>query len=105
VRRAAALVSECLDRTDRTRLQNVLMLMPDKVCAVAFAALGEEKRQSLYALMGGTKAARVMEEIRLEARRRTSPEVRSRIIRTFLSYFGKTRKSPGTIWIRPRRRD
>jgi hypothetical protein len=27
--------------------------------------------------------------------------VRSRIIRSFLSYFGRARKVPGRIWIRP----
>jgi hypothetical protein len=91
-----------VSRADRTTLQNVLMRMPDKVCAVAFGTLTEEKRQSLYSLIAGPKAARIMEEIRLESRRRTSALVRGRILRTFLSYFGRARKAAGTIYIRPR---
>lgn len=94
---------DCVSRTDRTTLQNVLMRMPDKVCAVAFADLTEERRKSLYSLIAGPKAARIMEEIRLESRRRTSALVRARILRTFLSYFGRARKTAGTIYIRPRR--
>ena len=79
------------------------MRMPDKVCAVAFATLTEERRQSLYSLIAPPKAARIEEEIRLESRRRTSALVRGRILRTFLSYFGRARKAAGTIYIRPRR--
>jgi hypothetical protein len=104
VRSAAALVAECVNGTDTTRLQTILMLMPDKVCAVAFATLSEDRRRSLCTLLGGTKAGRIKEEIRLEARRKTSAEVRSRIIRSFLSYFGKARAGTAMIWIRPKRR-
>jgi hypothetical protein len=99
----SALVWDCVSRADRTTLQNVLMRMPDKVCALAFATLTEERRQSLYALIAGPKTARIVEEIRLESRRRTSALVRGRILRTFLSYFGRARKAGGTIYIRPRR--
>jgi hypothetical protein len=103
---ASALIEECVNGVDAARLQTTLMLMPDKVCAVAFAALGEQRRQSLYALLGEAKAQRVKEEIRLEARRKTSALVRARIIRAFLAYFhtpGRARKSSSTIWIRPKR--
>jgi hypothetical protein len=103
VKSSSALIEECVREIDSARLQITLMLMPDKVCAVAFAALGEQRRQSLYALLGETKAARIREEITLEARRRTSAVVHARILRTFLSYFGKARRSTRTIWIRPKR--
>jgi hypothetical protein len=89
--------------TGRTALQNILMRMPDKVCAVALATLAESQRLSVFPLIAGAKAARVREEMRLERARRTSPLVRARILRTFLSYFGKAARTPGTIWIRPRR--
>jgi hypothetical protein len=79
------------------------MRMPDKVCAVALASLSENQRLSVYPLIAGPKAARVKEEMRLEKARRTSPVVRARIVRTFLSYFGQATRTPGTIWIRPRR--
>ena len=101
----AARVWDCVSRADRTTLQNILMRVPDKVCAVAFAALTEERRRSLYAMIAGPKAARIEEEIRLESRRRTSALVRGRILRSFLSYFGLARKAEGTIYIRPRRDD
>jgi hypothetical protein len=103
VKDAAASVWTCVSATSRTSLQNILMRMPDKVCAVAFAALSENQRVSLYPLIAGPKAARVREEMRLEKGRRTSAVVRARILRTFLSYFGKATRAPGTIWIRPRR--
>jgi hypothetical protein len=103
VKSAAALVEECLGSQEPARLQTTLMLIPDKVCAVAFAALDDARRRSLYALLGGTKATRVREEILLEARRRTTPLVRARILRSFLSYFRAARKSAPAIWIRPKR--
>jgi hypothetical protein len=99
----SARIWDCVSRADRTTLQNILMRMPDKVCAVAFATLTKERQQSLYALIAGPKAARIVEEIRLESRRRTSALVRGRILRRFLSYFGLARKTAGTIYIRPRR--
>jgi len=99
----SAAIWVCVSRADKTTLQNVLMRMPDKVCAVAFATLTEERRQLLYALIAGPKAARIVEEIRLESRRRTSALVRGRILRSFLSYFGRARNAGGTIYIRPRR--
>jgi hypothetical protein len=101
---AAALIRDCLRGTDRTTLQNILMRMPDKVCGVGLAALAPEERDPVYALIAAPKAARVREEIRLEALRRTTPLVRGRIIRSFLSYFGKARKTGGAIWIRPKKR-
>jgi hypothetical protein len=98
-------IRECLEGTDATLLQNILMRMPDKVCAVGLAMLQVDQRRDLYALIAAPKAARIEEEIRLEARRTTSALVRARILRTFLSYFGRAARAPGTIWIRPKRRD
>lgn len=83
-------------------LQNTLMRIPDKVCAVALATLPREKRRMLYSRIAGPKAARIEEEIALESRRRTSPRVRAWIIRSFLSYFGRAGRVPGRIWIRPK---
>jgi hypothetical protein len=103
VKDAAARVWACVSGTSGTALQNILMRMPDKVCAVAFATLTREKQESLYALIAGPKAARIIEEIRLESRRRTSALVRRRILRNFLSYFGLAQKTGGTIYIKPRR--
>lgn len=103
MRNASGLVWDCVSGADRTVLQNVLMRIPDKVCAVALETLTEEKRQSLYALIAEPKAARIREEIRLESRRRTSALVRARILRTFLSYFGRAKKTTATIYIRPLR--
>jgi hypothetical protein len=102
--REAAAVRQCLAGVHPTTLQNILMRMPDKVCAVGLATLTEEERAPAYALIAPAKAMRVREEIRLEARRRTTPLVRGRIIRAFLSYFGKAKKPGGPIWIRPKKR-
>ena len=99
----AVLVWDAVSAADAALLQNTLMRIPDKVCAVAFAALPREKRMVIYARIAGPKAARIEEEIALEARRRTSALVRARILRSFLSYFGRARKVSGRIWIRPRR--
>ena len=99
----AAAIWDQVSRIDRTRRQNILMRIPDKVCAVAFAALSEERRRSLYALIAAPKAARVREEIRLESRRRTSAAVRAKIIRAFLSFFGGAARTGGSIYIRPKR--
>jgi hypothetical protein len=103
VKDASAKVWTCVGGTSRTALQNILMRMPDKVCAVALATLSENQRLSLYPLIAGPKAVRVREEMRRERSRRTSPLVRARILKTFLSYFGQATRTPGTIWIRPRR--
>jgi hypothetical protein len=103
VKDVAGRIWACVNGTNRTTLQNILMRMPDKVCAVALAMLSESQRLSLYPLIAGPKAARVREEMRLENGRRTSPLVRARILRTFLSYFGQGTRASGTIWIRPRR--
>ena len=100
---SAGSVWDALAALSAAALQNTLMRVPDKVCAVALATLPREKRQWLYSRIAGPKAARIEEEIALEARRRTSPRVRARIIRSFLSYFGRTDKVPGRIWIRPKR--
>jgi len=100
-RTPAAAVWNAVSSTDTALLQNTLMRMPDKVCAVALATLPREKRMVVYSRIAGPKAARIEEEIGLEARRRTSAFVRARIIRSFLSYFGRAWKVPGRIWIRP----
>jgi hypothetical protein len=100
---AAASVWDAVSSADAAVLQNTLMRIPDKVCAVALATLPREKRMLLYARIAGPKAGRIEEEIALETRRRTSAPVRARIIRSFLSYFGRARRVPGRIWIRPRR--
>jgi hypothetical protein len=99
----ADLVKRALTGVDATALQNTLMRMPDKVCAAGFALLPPEERPPLYALLAPAKTARIEEEIRLEARRRTSALVRARLLRMFLSYFGAARATSGTIWIKPRR--
>jgi hypothetical protein len=100
---AAGAVWEAVSSADAAFLQNTLMRVPDKVCAVALSALPREKRLLLYSRIAGPKAARIEEEIRLESRRRTSVIVRARIIRSFLSYFGRARRVPGRLWIRPKR--
>ena len=102
-RSSAAAVWNAVSSVDPALLQNTLMRIPDKVCAVALAVLPREKRMLLYARIAGPKAARIEEEIALETRRRTSALVRARILRSFLSYFGRARRVPGRIWIRPRR--
>jgi hypothetical protein len=99
----AAAVWDAVSAADGALLQNTLMRIPDKVCAVALAALPKEKRLALYGRIAGPKAARIEEEIAWVARRQTSAVVRARIIRSFLSYFGRARKVAGRIWIRPRR--
>jgi len=101
---SGTLIRGCLGETDPTSLQNILMRMPDKVCAVGLATLAPEERDPVYALIAPQKASRVKEEIRLEALRRTTPLMHGRIIREFLSYFGKARKTGGSIWIRPKKR-
>lgn len=104
VEREAALVRQCLSGADSTTLQNILMRIPDKVCAVALSALPEEERTPALARMAPIKAERIREEIRLEARRRTTALVRGRIVRSFLSYFGRAKAAGGPIWIRPKKR-
>jgi len=99
----AAEVWNAVSSVDAALLQNTLMRVPDKVCAVALSTLPREKRRVVYARIAGPKAGRIEEEITLESRRRTSALVRARIVRSFLSYFGRARKVPGRIWIRPRR--
>jgi len=99
----AAEVWSAVSSADAALLQNTLMRVPDKVCAVALSTLPREKRMAVYARIAGPKAARIEQEIALEGRRRTSAPVRARIIRSFLSYFGRERKVPGRIWIRPTR--
>jgi hypothetical protein len=103
---AAALLERCLQGVDAVRLQTTLMLMPDKVCAVAFSLLGEQRRRSLYAILGPAKADRIREEIRLEARRKTSALTKARILRAFTAYFRSPSRGSagaGTLWIRPKR--
>jgi hypothetical protein len=96
-----AAVWDAVSSAHAALLQNTLMRMPDKVCAVALATLPKEKRLVVYSRIAGPKAARIEEEIGLESRRRTMPLVRARIIRSFLSYFGRASRVPGRIWIKP----
>ena len=99
-------IRDLIARTHPTRLQNILMRIPDKVCAAGLSTLGEEARARLYALVAETKAARIREEMRLEGRRRTSPAARARLIRSFLAYFDAGAARAPHVWIRPlRRRD
>jgi hypothetical protein len=100
-RTPAAAVWDAVSTAHTALLQNTLMRMPDKVCAVALATLPKEKRLVIYSRIAGPKAARIEEEIGLESRRRTSALVRARIIRSFLSYFGRASRVPGRIWIKP----
>ena len=88
-------------RTPATALSNILMRIPDKVCAAGFSMLPDEVRDRLYALMGGTKATRIREEIRIETRRRTSVAVRTRLLRSFVSYFEHPAPGAPSVWVRP----
>ncbi len=99
----AAAVWEAVSAADGVLLQNTLMRVPDMVCAVALAALSKEKRMVVYSRIAGPKASRVEEEITLLARRRTSALVHARMIRSFLSYFGRARRVSARVWIRPHR--
>jgi hypothetical protein len=102
---AGRAIREAIVPVGRTELQNILMRIPDKVCAAAFGELSESERSPLYALIADVKAARIREEIRLGARRRVSPLVRARLLRSFLSYFGAKPPRDPRIWIRPIRPD
>src|SRR3989304_3853972 len=84
---SAQTIRTLLRRTESTNLENILMRIPDKVCATAFAPLTESERAPLYALIADSKAARIQEEIRLGSRRRMTPAVRARLICGFISYF------------------
>ena len=101
---AGGQIRACLQAQDVTTLQNTLMRMPDKVCAVGLAEMTPEERDPIYALLAPQKAWRVKDEIRYIALRRTTPLVHGRIIRLFLSYFGKAPSTKGRIWIKPRKR-
>ncbi len=98
-------VRDVLAGTGLTKLQNILMRIPDKVCAAAFSTLTDHARVRLYALVADAKASRIREEIRLEARRRTSPLVRARLLRSFLSYFSHGTARAPRVWIKPIRHD
>jgi hypothetical protein len=94
-------------RTDKTVLQNVLMRIPDKVCAAALATITEDQRAPMYSIIAESKAARIREEIRLESRRRTSPAVRMKLIAGFFSFFEsgpRPRVRPYIKPIRPEQR-
>ena len=97
-------VRRCLAAAGPLALQNILMRIPDKVCAVALASLPDEERESALSHVAPIKAERVREEMRLEARRRTTSLVHGRIVRAFLSYFGSAKPSHGPVWIRPKKR-
>jgi hypothetical protein len=95
---------DLLARTPSARLSNILMRIPDKVCAAGFSALPDDTQNRLYALVGGTKAARIREEIRIEGRRRTSAVARARLLRSFLAYFEHRAPRAPSVWVRPIRR-
>ena len=95
---------DLLFRTPSAALSNILMRIPDKVCAAGFSALSDDVQRRLYALVGDTKAVRIREEIRIEARRRTSPVARARLLRSFLAYFEHRAPRAPSVWIRPIRR-
>jgi Mg/Co/Ni transporter MgtE len=97
-------IRDLLTRTPSTALSNILMRIPDKVCAAAFSALSKDAQRRLFALIGETKANRIREEIRIETRRRTSAVTRTRLLRSFLSYFEHPRPGAPTVWVRPIRR-
>ncbi len=98
-------IRDAVRSTGRTALQNVLMRIPDKVCATALGLLTERERAPLYALIAESKAARIREEIRLSVRRRMTPAVRARLLQSFLSYFALGITRDPRVWIRPIRRD
>ncbi len=92
---------DLVSRTPATALSNILMRIPDKVCAAGFSTLPDDMRHRLYALTGNTKAARLREEIRIETRRRTSAAIRARLLRSFVSYFERPAPGAPTVWVRP----
>ncbi len=98
---------DLLLRTPSAALSNILMRIPDKVCAAGFSALPDDTQARLFALVGDTKASRIREEIRIESRRRTSAVARARLLRSFLAYFEHRSPRAPSIWIRPvrKRRD
>ena len=93
-----------LQHTERAKLQNTLMRIPDKICAAALSALDAEARSAVYGLIGGAKAARIEEEIGLEARRRTSSTVKNKLVHSFFTYFEPEGKQTLRPYIRPTRR-
>jgi hypothetical protein len=95
---------DLLARTPSTTLSNILMRIPDKVCAAGFSTLSDDLQRGLYALVGETKAARIREEVRIEARRRTTAAARARLVRSFLAYFQQRAPRAPAVWIRPIRR-
>jgi len=97
-------LQDLIAATDTTTLSNVLMRIPDKVCAAGFSILADDVRARLYTLIGDTKAQRIREEIRIEARRRTNAAVRARLVRSFLAYFKQRAPRAPAIWIKPIRR-
>jgi hypothetical protein len=101
----AQAIRDAIQSTGRTALQNILMRIPDKVCAAALGLVSEKERGPVYALIAESKAERIREEIRLGARRRVTPAVRTRLIQSFLSYFRSGRTRDPRVWIRPIRPD
>jgi len=97
-------IRDLVARTDATRLSNILMRIPDKVCAAAFATLPEATRARLYALLAPVKAERIREEIRIEARRRTSALAKARLLHSFLAYFAPGAARAPRMWVRPIKR-
>ena len=97
----ARAIRDLIHRTEKTRLQNILMRIPDKVCAAAFSLLGETERSPLYTLIADSKAVRIREEIRLGSRRRMTPTVRARLVSSFTAYFRAGTARGPTVWLRP----
>jgi len=95
---------DLLAKTPSTTLSNILMRIPDKVCAAGFSVFPEDTQLRLFALVGEAKAGRVREEIKIEARRRTSAVSRSRLVRSFITYFEHRAPQAPSVWIRPIRR-
>ncbi len=92
---------ELFARTEPMVIQNTLMRIPDKICAAALAALEPEYRAVLYRMIAESKAARIEEEIRLERRRRTSGDVKAKLVRGFFLYFEQRRSSGLKPYIKP----
>ena len=61
---------DLMEAVNGATLSNIVMRIPDKLCAAAFSMLSDDVRDRLYEVIGTTKAARIREEIRIERRRR-----------------------------------
>ena len=97
----------CIQKTPETQLQNALMRMPDRICAVSLSKLTDEQKDYIFSTMSPIKARRIREEIGYQ-RRLNIPEANYlKIVRSFLSLLGSGEKGNNTdlnIYIRPRKR-